>query len=424
MSLTHLTATQMATQLRNGDITAVELVTAHLDVVSDAFVTVNADEALAVAADVDAGKYDHPMAGVPVVLADVIVTTQMPTAAGSAYLDGWVAPYEATAVQRLRAAGMPILGKTRVSEFGMGNDSGAHQAVSNQQAPLAVVSDTAGTARQLAAETQVVAYKPTYGAISRYGLVAAASSMDTITPIARSTADAKALHEVLVGPDAQDPTSINHDWDFSSTADIAGTIVGITTQQPDDVTDEAWTQFQASIAALEAAGVKTTEVSLESLDQARQAAHIIAAAEFSANLAKFDGVRFGNRVTPDNATVQDVITASRGAGFGYATKRRIMLGTQLLSAGTIDSHFYPAQRIRTAIINEYAQAFTTVDAIAVPAVTVQHAEYDSTNAGVGASLAGLPAASVAGVHLSAPPHADELIYRIGAVVEATTGAAH
>lgn len=423
MSLTQLTATQMAAKLRAGDITAVELVTAHLDAASDAFVHVNRDDALAVAADVDAGKYDHPLAGVPVALSDVIVTTDMPTAAGSAYLDGWVSPYEATVVTRLREAGLPILGKTRVAEFGMGNDSGAHEAVAGFQAPFAVVSDTAGTARHTAAETGVVAVKPTYGAISRYGLVAAVSSMDTLTPIARTTADAKALHEVIVGADELDPTSLRHDWDFATDAGVDGVTVGITVTQPDNVSDEAWSAYQAGVGALQDAGVTTTEVTLDSLAQARQAAHIIGAAEFSANLAKFDGIRFGNRVTPANATVQDVITASRGAGFGYATKRRVMLGTQMLSTGTIESHFRPAQRVRTAIINDHQAAFNTVDALAVPAATIQGNEYDSTTAGVGASLAGLPAASVAGVHISAPPYADELVYRISAVVEQTTAGA-
>ncbi|MDN5704950.1 MAG: Asp-tRNA(Asn)/Glu-tRNA(Gln) amidotransferase GatCAB subunit A, partial [Yaniella sp.] len=141
MHLTQLTATQMAAKLRAGETTAVELVQAHLDAASTAFVYINADDALAAAADVDAGNYDHSLAGVPVVLSDVLVTENMPTAAGSAYLDGWVAPYEATAVARLRAAGLPILAKARVSEFGMGQDSGAHEAVDNHQAPFAVVSD-------------------------------------------------------------------------------------------------------------------------------------------------------------------------------------------------------------------------------------------------------------------------------------------
>ncbi|GAA4111342.1 amidase family protein [Enteractinococcus coprophilus] len=423
MSLTQLTATEMAEKLRAGETTAVELVTAHLDVASEAFVHVNREDALAVAADVDAGKYDHPLAGVPVVLSDVIVTTEMPTAAGSAYLDGWVSPYEATVVTRLREAGLPILGKTRVAEFGMGNDSGAHEAVAKHQAPFAVVSDTAGTARHSAAETGVVAVKPTYGAISRYGLVAAVSSMDTITPVARTTADAKALHEILVGADQLDPTSLHHEWDLATDTGVDGVTLGITVTQPDNVSDDAWSAYQHGVRALHDAGITTMEVTLESLDQARQAAHIIGAAEFSANLAKFDGIRFGNRVTPANATVQDVITASRGAGFGYATKRRVMLGTQMLSTGTIESHFRPAQRVRTAIINDHHTAFETVDALAVPATTIQGKEYESATAGVGASLAGLPAASVAGVHICAPPYADELVYRISAVVEQTTAGA-
>ncbi|GAA2024438.1 Asp-tRNA(Asn)/Glu-tRNA(Gln) amidotransferase subunit GatA [Yaniella flava] len=422
MSLTELTASAMAAKLRAGDTTAVELVQAHLDAGSDAFVHVNADDALAVAKDVDAGAYHHPLAGVPVVLSDVMVTTAMPTAAGSEYLAGWVAPYEATAVARLRAAGLPILGKTRVAEFGMGAESGAHEVVANHQAPFAVVSDTAGTARRAAAETGLVAMKPTYGAISRFGVVAAVSSMDTVTPLARSTADAQALHEVLVGHDELDPTSVQYDWDFTAQAEIAGTTIGVTVTQPSDVTDEAWASYRAGVEALHAAGAQTTQVTLDALSQARQAAHIIGAAEFSANLAKFDGIRFGNRVTPGHGTVQDVIVASRGAGFGYETKRRIIVGTHMLSSGMIDTHFYPAQRIRTAIINEYQAAFESVDAIAVPGITQQGEEYESTNPGVGASLAGLPAASVAGVHISAPPYADELVYRLSTVVETTAGA--
>lgn len=423
MSLTQQTAIDMAAQLRAGDITAVELVQAHLDMNSEEFVYVNADEALAVAADVDAGKYDHPLAGVPVVISDVLVTNNMPTAAGSDYLAGWVAPYDATAVARLRSVGLPILAKTRVSEFGMGYDSGAHHAVANYQAPFAVVSDTAGTARHSAAETGVVAVKPTYGAISRFGVVAAVSSMDTVTPIARNATDAKALHEILVGSDELDPTSLEHTWDFATGQDVAGSTVGIIGAQPSNVTDEAWAAYLAGIATLHNAGVNTTEITQDALSQAHQAAHIIGAAEFSANLAKFDGIRFGNRVTPENGTVQDVIVASRGAGFGYETKRRIIIGTQMLSSGTIQSHFYPAQKIRTAIINEYDAAFASVDAIAVPASITQGREYESTNAGIGASLAGLPAASVAGVHISAPTYADELVYRISAVVETTAGAA-
>lgn len=423
MHLTQLTATEMAAKLRAGEATAVELVQAHLDAASDAYVYVNADDALAVAADVDAGTYAHPLAGVPVVISDVLVTQNMPTAAGSAYLDGWVAPYEATAVARLRAAGLPILAKARVSEFGIGQDSGAHEVVASHRAPFAVVSDTAGTARHLAAQTGVVAIKPTYGAISRFGLVAAVSSMDTVTPIARNTTDAKALHEVMVGSDVLDPTSVEYAWDFSADADVAGTTVGVVNQQPANVSDEAWATYQAGLKALQDADITTTEIAMDALAQAPQAAHIIGAAEFSANLAKFDGIRFGNRVVPDNGTVQDVITASRGAGFGYETKRRIIVGTHLLSSGIIDSHFYPAQKIRTAIINEYNTAFNTVDAIAVPAATQQGEEYESTNAGVGASLAGLPAASVAGVHICAPTYADELVYRISAVVETTAGAA-
>lgn len=423
MHLTHLTATDMAAKLRAGETSAVELVQAHLDAGSEEYVYVNAEDALAVAADVDAGKYDHPLAGIPVVLSDVLVTEHMPTAAGSNYLDGWIAPYEATAVARLRAAGLPILAKARVSEFGMGHDSGAHHAVANHQAPFAVVSDTAGTARHVAAETGIVAVKPTYGAISRFGLVAAVSSMDTVTPIARNVADAKALHQVLVGADELDPTSLDYTWDFDTNLELTDTTVGVVAEQPADVSDQAWADYLAGIATLQEAGIATTEVSLDALSQARQAAHIIGAAEFSANLAKFDGIRFGNRVTPDNATVQDVIVASRGAGFGYETKRRIIVGTHMLSSGIIRSHFYPAQRIRTAIINEYNTAFETVEAIAVPAATEQGQEYESTTSGVGASLAGLPAASVAGVHLCAPTYADELVYRISAVVESTAGAA-
>lgn len=423
MHLTHLTATDMAAKLRAGETSAVELVQAHLDAGSEEYVYVNAEDALAVAADVDAGKYDHPLAGIPVVLSDVLVTEHMPTAAGSNYLDGWIAPYEATAVARLRAAGLPILAKARVSEFGMGHDSGAHHAVANHQAPFAVVSDTAGTARHVAAETGIVAVKPTYGAISRFGLVAAVSSMDTVTTIARNVADAKALHQVLVGADELDPTSLDYTWDFDTNLELTDTTVGVVAEQPADVSDQAWADYLAGIATLQEAGIATTEVSLDALSQARQAAHIIGAAEFSANLAKFDGIRFGNRVTPDNATVQDVIVASRGAGFGYETKRRIIVGTHMLSSGIIRSHFYPAQRIRTAIINEYNTAFETVEAIAVPAATEQGQEYESTTSGVGASLAGLPAASVAGVHLCAPTYADELVYRISAVVESTAGAA-
>ena len=493
--LVRLTALQMAERLRAGTTTAVELVQAHLDRIaafdgdpradaaSDrgvrAFLHVNAEEALADAAEVDriraAGGTEaeslHPLAGVPVAVKDNIVTVGQPTTAASMMLDGWMSPYDATVVTRLRQARMPILGKTNLDEFAMGGSTehsafgitrnpwdgdrvpggsggGSAAAVAAFLAPLALGSDTGGSIREPAAFTGTVGMKPTYGAVSRHGVIAMASSLDQVGPAARTVADAAALQQVIGGHDPLDSTSLPEALGDlgaavaagSGRSNLAGLRVGVITDQPMEGYHPGLREaFEQRAAQLREAGAEIVEVSCPHFSAALGAYYLIMPSEVSSNLARFDGVRYGNRVVPDGGgTIEQVMAATRAEGFGDEVKRRIILGTYALSAGYYDAYYGSAQKVRTLVQRDFAEAFEQVDVLLTPAsphpafplgeqVDDPLAMYLNDYTTIPANLAGVPGVSVPGglvdglpwgLQLMAPAREDARLYEVGAAVEA------
>jgi len=480
--LTRLSADTMAQQLADGQITSVELTQAHLDRISDvdravhAFLHVSSDDALSTARDVDArraaGEDLHPLAGVPVAVKDVVVTRGMPTTAGSKILEGWVPPYDATLVEKLRAAGMPILGKTNMDEFAMGSSTehsaygnthnpwdldripggsggGSAAAVAAFEAPLAIGTDTGGSIRQPGAVTGTVGVKPTYGGVSRYGLIAMASSLDQAGPVTRSVLDAALLHEVIGGHDPRDSTSLPDPVPALSAAarlgaqgDLTGVRVGVV----NELSGEGYqagvsARFEESLDLLRAAGAEIVEVGCPSFRHALSAYYLIMPSEASSNLAKFDGMRFGLRVEPEEGpvTAERVMAATRGAGFGDEVKRRIILGTYALSAGYYDAYYGSAQKVRTLIQRDFDAAFASVDVLVSPTSPTTAfrfgeklddplAMYLNDIATIPANLAGVPGLSVpnglsddglpVGFQILAPARADDRLYRVGAALEA------
>ena len=450
--LIRATAEELSRRLAARETSAVELTQAHLDRIDavdaeiHAFLHVDADGALATARDVDArraaGEELHPLAGVPVAVKDVITTKGVPTTAGSRILEGWVPPYDATVTKRLKAAGLPILGKTNMDEFAMGSSTehsgygptrnpwdtsripggsggGSAAAVAAFEAPLAVGTDTGGSIRQPGAMTGTVGVKPTYGGVSRYGLIALASSLDQAGPVTRSVLDAALLHEVIAGHDPCDSTSIDRPVpavvDAARRADVTGLRVGVVRElggsaefsgafQP-DVT----TRFKESLALLEGAGAEIVEVSCPSFVHALAAYYLILPSEASSNLAKFDAMRYGLRVAPDGVddpSAEQVMAASRDAGFGDEVKRRIILGTYALSSGYYDAYYGSAQKVRTLIARDFEAAFEQVDVLASPTSPTTAfpfgdklddplAMYAQDVATIPANLAGVPGAVAA-----------------------------
>ncbi|MGH3459160.1 Asp-tRNA(Asn)/Glu-tRNA(Gln) amidotransferase subunit GatA, partial [Aeromicrobium sp.] len=392
-----------------------------------------------------------------------------PTTAGSRILEGWVPPYDATVVTKLREAGLPILGKTNMDEFAMGSSTehsawgpshnpwdldripggsggGSAAAVAAFEAPLAVGTDTGGSIRQPGAVTGTVGAKPTYGGISRYGLVALASSLDQAGPVTRSVLDAALLHEVIAGHDPFDSTSIDQPVppvvEAARRADVDGLRVGVVRElggegfQPD-----VRTRFEESLALLEGAGADIVEVSCPSFVHALAAYYLILPSEASSNLAKFDAMRYGLRVRPDGVddpSAEQVMAASRDAGFGDEVKRRIILGTYALSSGYYDAYYGSAQKVRTLIAQDFESAFAQVDVLASPTSPTTAfpfgdklddplAMYAQDVATIPANLAGVPGLSLpsglaadglpTGFQLLAPAMADDRLYNAGAALE-------
>ncbi len=480
--LTTLTAAELAQRLASGEITSVQATQAHLDRIGaveeqiHAFLNVNTDEALAAARQVDeqrAAGADLPeLAGVPVAVKDVVVTKGQVTTAGSKMLEGWVPPYDATLVTRLRAAGMPILGKTNMDEFAMGSSTehsafgptrnpwdtsrvpggsggGSAAAVAAFEAPIAVGTDTGGSIRQPAAVTGTVGVKPTYGSVSRYGLIALASSLDQAGPCARTVLDAALLHDVIGGHDPLDATSLADPApSFASAArqgaeaDLTGVKVGVVRE----LTGEGYhpgveQRFTESLELLTAAGAEVVEVSCPSFHAALAAYYLLMPSEASSNLARFDGMRYGLRVLPEEGpvTAERVMAATRGAGFGAEAKRRIILGTYALSAGYFDAYYGSAQKVRTLVQRDFTAAFEQADVLVSPTAPTTAfplgakiddpmAMYRNDIATIPANLAGIPGLSLpsglaeddlpAGFQILAPARADDRLYRIGAALEA------
>jgi len=413
-----------------------------------------------------------PLDGVPIAVKDVLATRGLPTTCGSKILEGWVPPYDATVVTRLRAAGLPILGKTNMDEFAMGSSTehsaygptrnpwdldripggsggGSAAAVAAYEAPLAIGTDTGGSIRQPGAVTGTVGVKPTYGGVSRYGLVALANSLDQAGPVTRTVLDAAMLHDVIGGHDPRDSTSIQHEWPSfteaarsGSTGDLSGVKVGVITEmQGDGWQPGVMARFNESVELMVQAGAEVVEVSCPSFVHALATYYLILPAEASSNLAKFDAMRYGLRVTPDgDPSAEEVMRATRDAGFGDEVKRRIILGTYALSSGYYDAYYGQAQKVRTLISRDFDAAFAQVDVLASPTAPTTAfrlgeklddpmAMYLNDLATIPANLAGVPGISVpnglaeedglpSGLQLLAPALADDRVYRVGAAVEA------
>jgi aspartyl-tRNA(Asn)/glutamyl-tRNA(Gln) amidotransferase subunit A len=490
--LTRLTAAELAAKVHAREVSAVEVAQAHLDRIAEvdgtagdgagagvhAFLHVATDAALASAALVDeslaAGSAPaSPLAGVPLALKDVFTASDMPTTAGSRILEGWRPPYDATVTARLRAAGITILGKTNMDEFAMGSSTehsaygvtrnpwdgtrvpggsggGSASALAAFEAPLAIGTDTGGSIRQPAAFTGTVGVKPTYGAVSRYGLIACASSLDQGGPCARTVLDAALLHEVIAGHDPLDSTSIEQPVPSVVEAaragaggDLSGVRVGVVRElggegyQP-GVRDA----FDAGLRLLEKLGAEIIEVSCPHFEYGLAAYYLILPSEVSSNLARFDAMRYGLRVDHAGASAEEVMAATREAGFGPEVKRRVMLGTYALSSGYYDAYYGQAQKVRTLISRDFAAAFEQADVLVSPtAPTVPFrigekvddplAMYLNDLATIPTNLAGTAAMSVpsglseglpVGLQLMAPALGEAGMYRVAAAFEAARDA--
>ena len=471
--LTRLTAHDTAAAILAGEVSAVEVARAHLariDAIDDrvhAFLHVDTEGALAQAARVDAGELSGPLAGVPLALKDVLCTEGVPTTVGSRILEGWRPPYDATVTARLKAAGVVVLGKTNMDEFAMGSSTehsaygpthnpwdlaripggsggGSAAAVASYQAPLAIGTDTGGSIRQPAAVTGTIGVKPTYGGVSRYGLVAFSSSLDQAGPCARTVLDAALLHATIAGHDPRDSTSIDAPVPpvvaAARRADVTGLRIAVVTELAGEGYEPGvQTRFDEAVALLRELGATVTEVSCPHFAYALPAYYLIAPSEASSNLARFDSVRYGLRIGDDgDRGLEEVMSLTRDAGFGDEVKRRIILGTYALSSGYYDAYYGQAQKVRTLITRDFAAAFEQADVLVSPAApTVAFplgakladplAMYRQDLATIPANLYGGPAMSVpcglseglpVGLQIMAPTMRDDLLYLVGAAFEA------
>jgi aspartyl-tRNA(Asn)/glutamyl-tRNA(Gln) amidotransferase subunit A len=477
--LTTMTAAGLAAAMAAGEVSALEVTDAHLARIGDvddrvrAFLHVAAGQARQAARAVDqrraAGEPLGPLAGVPLALKDVFTTTDMPTTCGSAILNGWRPPYDATITRRLRAAGVVILGKTNMDEFAMGSSTensafgpshnpwdlsrvpggssgGSAAAVAAFEAPLGIGTDTGGSIRQPAAVCGVVGVKPTYGGSSRYGLVAFASSLDSPGPLARTVLDAALLHEVMSGHDPCDATSVDAPVPpvvaAARQADVSGLRIGVVPElSGEGCQPGVLARFGEAVELLESLGAKVTEVSCPHFSYALPAYYLIAPSECSSNLARFDAMRYGLRVGDDGTrSAEEVMSLTRAQGFGAEVKRRIMLGTYALSSGYYDAYYGKAQQVRTLITRDFEAAFEQVDVLVSPTTPTTAfpigervddplAMYVADLCTIPSDLAGNSALSVpcglaagdglpVGLQIMAPVLADDRIYRVGAAVEA------
>jgi aspartyl-tRNA(Asn)/glutamyl-tRNA(Gln) amidotransferase subunit A len=488
--LTRRTAAELSELLTSGVVSAVEVTQAHLDRIAavdgpaadgsagvHAYLHVAGEVAVANAGIVDhlrsTGEKLPPLAGVPIAVKDVMATRGMPTTAGSRILEGWMPPYDATVVARIRANHLVMLGKTNMDEFAMGSSTehsaygpthnpwdldripggsggGSAAALASFQAPLATGTDTGGSIRQPAAVTGTVGVKPTYGGVSRYGLIALASSLDQAGPCARTVLDAALLHEVMAGHDPMDSTSLTDPTPpvvraarQGAKEGIAGLRIGVVTElNGEGYQAGVRARFEESLALLTEAGAELVEVSCPSFAAALAAYYLIMPSEASSNLAKFDAMRYGLRVGPPGVkdpSAELVMAASREAGFGDEVKRRVILGTYALSAGYYDAYYGSAQKVRTLIQRDYEAAFTQADVLVSPTSPTTAFKlgaklddplsmYLQDVATIPANLAGVPGMSLptgladedglpAGIQLLAPARADERLYRVGAALE-------
>ncbi len=471
-------AATLASAIAEGEVSAVEVAQAHLDRIAavddrvHAFLHVTSKSAIAQAKAVDAkrasGDSLGPLAGVPLALKDILAMKGEPTTCGSKILEGWRPPYDATVVERLRANDIVILGKTNMDEFAMGSSTehsaygptrnpwdldripggsggGSAAALAAFEAPLAIGTDTGGSIRQPASVTGTVGTKPTYGAVSRYGLVALASSLDQAGPCARNVLDTALLHAAIAGHDPRDSTSINAAVPdvvaAARRADVRGMRIGIVKELSGEGYQSGVAQrFTEALAILEHLGAEIVEVSCPHFEYALGAYYLILPSEASSNLARFDGMRYGLRAGDDGQhSVEQVMALTREAGFGPEVKRRIMLGTYALSSGYYDAYYGSAQKVRTLIGRDFAAAFDQVDVLVSPTcpttafkigekVDDPLAMYLNDVATIPINLAGNAAMSLpvglapedglpVGFQIIAPPMGDDRLYNVGAALE-------
>ncbi|WP_456862291.1 Asp-tRNA(Asn)/Glu-tRNA(Gln) amidotransferase subunit GatA [Geodermatophilus sp. SYSU D00691] len=480
---------ELSRLLSSGEVSAVEVTSAYLDRIEaedgriGAYLFVDREAAVARAREIDAarsaGTELGPLAGVPLALKDVFVTDGVPSTSGSRILEGWRPPYDATVAARLKATGSVLLGKTNMDEFAMGSSTensaygatrnpwdlervpggssgGSSAAVAGFLAPWALGTDTGGSIRQPAAVTGLVGHKPTYGSVSRYGLIAFSSSLDQAGPMTRTVLDAALLHEAISGHDPHDSTSIDAPLPplaecarRGAVGDLSGLRVGVVRElggegHTDGYEPGVLARATEAVALLESMGAEVREVSCPAFDLALPAYYLIAPSEASSNLARFDGVRYGLRVGDDGSNDLDTVMAlTREQGFGPEVKRRIILGTYALSSGYYEAYYGQAQKVRTLISRDFSAAFDQVDVLVSPTTpTVAFplgarvddplAMYAADLCTLPASLAGLPAISVpcgladglpVGFQVMAPALADDRCYRVAAALEAAQDAA-
>jgi len=461
--------------VRSGTRSAVEVCRTALDRIAavnpslNAFNTVTPERALERAAAIDARRddlRDRPLLGVPVALKDNLCTKGVRTTASSRVLDQFIPPYDATVVRRLEDAGAVIVAKTNCDEFAMGSSNensaygpalnpwatdrtpggssgGSAAAVAAAAVPLALGSDTGGSIRQPAAMCGIVGLKPTYGRVSRYGLIAFASSLDQIGPLTRTARDAAIALGAIGGADPADATSASEpiaDFGAALTGDIRGVRIGMSEQLLDGVDAAVAAAFHAALDVLKGRGAVVVNVELPHAKYAIPVYYLVATAEASSNLARYDGVRYGVRPA-GIADLRSLYSATREAGFGAEVKRRIMLGTYVLSAGYYDAYYLKAQQVRTLILRDYQQAFEHVDAVAMPTsptppfkigerVSDPLQMYLTDVFTVSANLAGLPALSLPcgftadqlplGFQLTARRFDEAMLLRIGDAYERDT----
>ena len=472
-------AAEMATALAKGDVTSVELTQLHLDRIASvdkdvhAFLHIDTEGALAQASAVDAkrakGEKLSPLAGVPLALKDVLAQKGVPTTCGSKILEGWRPPYDSTVVANLKKNDIVILGKTNMDEFAMGSSTensaygpthnpwdlsripggsggGSAASLAAFEAPLAIGTDTGGSIRQPAAVTGTVGVKPTYGGVSRYGLVAFSSSLDQAGPCARTVLDTALLHEAIAGHDPRDATSINAPVPqvvaAAKSGDVKGMKIGVVKElNGDGYQPGVRARFEESLELLAKAGAEIVEVSCPNFEYALAAYYLIAPSECSSNLARFDAMRYGLRVGDvDGASAEEVMNLTREVGFGREVKRRIILGTYALSSGYYDAYYGSAQKVRTLITQDFTSAFAKADVLVSPTCPTTAfkigeksndplAMYLNDIATIPVNMAGIGGMSLpsgladedglpVGFQIMSPVMKDERMYSVGAALEA------
>ena len=472
-------AVEMAAALVKGETTSVALTQAHLDQIASvdgavhAFLHVDTEGALAQAGAIDkaraTGEKLSPLAGIPLALKDVLTQKGVPTTCGSKILEGWRPPYDSTVVTNLKRAGIVILGKTNMDEFAMGSSTensaygpthnpwdltripggsggGSSAALAAFEAPLAIGTDTGGSIRQPAAVTGTVGVKPTYGGVSRYGLVAFSSSLDQAGPCARTVLDTALLHEAIAGHDVRDATSINAPVPQVVAAAKSGEVKGLKIGVIKELNGDGYqagvrTRFDESLQLLAAAGAEIIEVSCPNFEYALAAYYLIAPSECSSNLARFDAMRYGLRVGDEvGASAESVMNLTREVGFGREVKRRIILGTYALSSGYYDAYYGSAQKVRTLITQDFIRAFEKCDVLVSPTCPTTAfkigekasdplAMYLNDIATIPVNMAGIGGMSLpcglapedglpVGFQIMAPAMQDQRMYSVGAALEA------